>query len=59
MCAERGAECFTLKNEFNVDNGLMIAWLGLIEFKAGKRMDVSAADIKPYLRTDDVDVFWL
>jgi len=58
MCAERGADCYTLKNEFNVDNGAMIAWLGLIMHNAGKRMSIREADIKPYLRTDDIEVFW-
>ncbi|MBU2561376.1 MAG: N(6)-L-threonylcarbamoyladenine synthase Kae1 [Nanoarchaeota archaeon] len=58
MCRERGAECFTLPTEVNVDNGLMIAWLGLLEYKAGKRMSIKEADIKPYLRTDQVEVFW-
>lgn len=58
MCKERGAKCYTIPNDVNVDNGLMIAWLGLLEYKAGKRMDVKKADIKPYLRTDEVDVFW-
>jgi N6-L-threonylcarbamoyladenine synthase len=59
MCAERGAECYMLKNEFNVDNGAMIAWLGLLEHNAGKRMSIREADIKPYLRTDEIDVFWI
>jgi len=58
MCEERGARCFVLPNEVNVDNGLMIAWLGLLEYDAGKRMDIREADIKPYLRTDEVEVFW-
>lgn len=58
MCDERGAKCHTLEARYNVDNGAMIAWLGYLEYKAGKRMSVSEADIKPYLRTDDVEVFW-
>jgi N6-L-threonylcarbamoyladenine synthase len=58
MCEERGAKCYTLANEFNVDNGAMIAWLGMLEYNAGKRMDICKADIKPYLRTDQVEVFW-
>jgi N6-L-threonylcarbamoyladenine synthase len=58
MCAERDAECYTLSNEFNVDNGAMIAWLGLLEHKAGKRMSIKEAGINPYLRTDDIEVFW-
>lgn len=58
MCEERGAKCYSLPNDVNVDNGLMIAWLGLLEHKAGKRTAVRESDIKPYLRTDQVDVFW-
>ena len=58
MCEERGAKSYSLPAAVNVDNGLMIAWLGLLEYKAGKRMKISEADIKPYLRTDDVEVFW-
>ncbi len=58
MCKERGAKCYTLSTEVNVDNGLMIAWLGLLEHRAGKKMTIRESDIKPYLRTDDVEVFW-
>ena len=58
MCDERQAKCFTLETQYNVDNGAMIAWLGILEYKAGKRMKISEADIRPYLRTDDVEVFW-
>lgn len=58
MCEERGARCFVLPDEVNVDNGLMIAWLGLLEYDAGKRMSVRESDAKPYLRTDEVEVFW-
>ncbi|MFC1741146.1 KEOPS complex N(6)-L-threonylcarbamoyladenine synthase Kae1 [Nanoarchaeota archaeon] len=58
MCKERGAISYSLPTDVNVDNGLMIAWLGLLEYNAGKRMKIEEADIKPYLRTDDIEVFW-
>jgi len=58
MCEERGAKSYALETEYNIDNGAMIAWLGYLEHKAGKKMTIEEADIKPYLRTDDVDVFW-
>jgi len=58
MCSERNAKCFILPNEFNVDNGLMIAWQGILEYCAGKRMRVEDTFIKPYERTDDVQVNW-
>ncbi len=58
MCADRGAKCFILPNEFNVDNAAMIAWTGVLRFKSGHQTDVSSATIFPYLRTDDVEVSW-
>ena len=58
MCKERGAECFIPPDEFLVDNGAMIAWLGLIEYKAGNMTKIEDSSIKPYERTDDVDVNW-
>ncbi|MFC1752740.1 bifunctional N(6)-L-threonylcarbamoyladenine synthase/serine/threonine protein kinase [Thermoproteota archaeon] len=58
MCEERKAESFTLETQYNVDNGAMIAWLGILEHKAGKKMKISEADIEPYTRTDDIEVFW-
>ncbi len=57
MCKARGAKMFVPQNEFLVDNGAMIAWLGLLMFKNGKRTKIDEA-IRPYERTDDVDVFW-
>ena len=58
MCADRGAKCFILPNEFNVDNAAMIAWTGILQFKSGQKADVCLVDIDPQLRTDDVDVSW-
>ncbi len=58
MCKERGAKMFVPPNEVLVDNGLMIAWQGLLEYKAGTRMAVDESVIKPYLRADDVKVNW-
>ena len=58
MCEERGAKCFVPANEFLVDNGAQIAWQGVLEYKSGKRMSIEEAVIKPYLRTDEVDVNW-
>jgi N6-L-threonylcarbamoyladenine synthase len=57
MCKERNAKCFIPPNQVMVDNGLMIAWQGLLQYKAGQR-DNLEIDIKPYERTDDVNVIW-
>ncbi len=58
MCEDRGASCFILPNEFNVDNAAMIAWTGILQFKSGQEMDLSSASINPYERTDEVDITW-
>ena len=60
MCRERGATCAVPENQFLVDNGAMIAWLGRLEYKAQGNRGIPIKDviIKPYLRTDEVDVMW-
>jgi tRNA A37 threonylcarbamoyltransferase TsaD len=58
MCNERGAKMFVPANEFLVDNGAMIAWLGILQYKSGERMELDDAVIKPYVRTDEVEVGW-
>jgi len=57
MCKERNAKLFVPSNNVLVDNGLMIAWQGILEKKnATKNLD--KVDIKPYWRTDDVKGDW-
>ena len=56
MCKERNAKCFVLPNQFNIDNGAMIAWCGLKMHKGGVKLKDSR--IRPYERTDDVEVCW-
>ena len=58
MCKEYGARCFIPANEFLVDNGAQIAWLGILMHKSGINTDIEDSAIKPYERTDDVDVIW-
>ncbi len=56
MCKDNGFKCFIPPNEFLVDNAAMIAYLGLLEYKSGIRTKDSS--IRPYERTDDVNVSW-
>jgi N6-L-threonylcarbamoyladenine synthase len=58
MCRERDSKCYILENQFNVDNGAMIAWLGIVMHKAGITTEIKDSEIKPYERTDDVEVTW-
>ena len=56
MCKERNAKFFTPPNEVLVDNGLMIAWLGILQ--KNKKEKFEEIDIHPYERTDDIIVNW-
>ncbi len=58
MCEERGAKFFVPPNEFLVDNGLMIAWLGILKFEKNKKVKIEETEIRPYERADDVRVTW-
>ncbi len=61
MCEERNCKMFVPPNEFLLDNGGMIAFLGEIMFKSGIKFNVdnfSKLDISPRQRTDDVEVSW-
>src|SRR3989338_5106551 len=53
MCEERGVKFFVPERQFLVDNGAMIAWLGILEFLKGARTKLEKSAIRPYWRTDD------
>jgi len=57
MCEERNAKFFSPPNEVLVDNGIMIGWLGILQKKDATK-EYESIDIKPYERTDDVEVKW-
>ncbi|MCK5107586.1 MAG: tRNA (adenosine(37)-N6)-threonylcarbamoyltransferase complex transferase subunit TsaD, partial [Nanoarchaeota archaeon] len=59
MCADRNALCYILPNQFNIDNGVMIAWQGLLQYNAGEETKIKDSFILPYQRTDDVNVDWI
>jgi N6-L-threonylcarbamoyladenine synthase/N6-L-threonylcarbamoyladenine synthase/protein kinase Bud32 len=58
MAKERGAEFACPPKSLCVDNGAMIAWMGLIMHEAGVRMEIEDTVIKQKFRTDDVVVTW-
>lgn len=58
MCKERGAKAYVPENQFLVDNGAMIAWLGKLQYDAGMILEIEKAAIEPYLRTDEIIVQW-
>ena len=61
MCEERGAKFFVPENQYLIDNGAMIAFLGERMFDSGVKVqgkEIDELDILPRQRTDDVDVRW-
>ena len=58
MCNERDAKFYCPDNQFLVDNGLMIAWTGILMHKSGLSNNVENLELKPYERTDEVEVGW-
>ena len=58
MAKERNASFFVPDKKLCVDNGAMIAWLGLIMYNSGLRMTVENSYINQRFRTDMVDVTW-
>jgi universal protein Kae1 len=62
MCRERNANFKVVPKEFAGDNGLMIAWNGILAHKSGQKIDpekAGTADINSRWRTDDVEIEWV
>ena len=58
MAHEREASFFVPPKDLCVDNGAMIAWLGVLMYNSGIRMSVENSFINQRFRTDMVDVTW-
>ncbi len=58
MAEERGAKMYVPPGEFCVDNGAMIAYLGLLYLKHGYGMRIEDTAIVQKFRTDAMDVPW-
>jgi N6-L-threonylcarbamoyladenine synthase/protein kinase Bud32 len=58
MCETRGAKAFRPEKRLLVDNGAMIAHLGLVMHGAGVRQSISEGAVSQTQRTDDIEVTW-
>lgn len=56
MCEDRGCVFKAVPSKYCTDNGVMIAWQGVLEYQAGRRD--KTLEIKPYERIDEVEVIW-
>ncbi len=55
MCGERGGKFFACPRKYSGDNGVMIAWLGLLAHKAGNK---GIQEVNSRWRVDEVDADW-
>jgi N6-L-threonylcarbamoyladenine synthase/N6-L-threonylcarbamoyladenine synthase/protein kinase Bud32 len=58
MANDRDANFFAPSKDLCIDNGAMIAWLGVLMYNSGIRMNVEDSFIDQRFRTDMVDVNW-
>lgn len=58
MASARGAKFAVPPQSLCIDNGAMIAWMGIIMYEAGVRMDIKDTVVKQRFRTDEVNVKW-
>lgn len=58
MCEERSAILHATDERFCIDNGVMIAVAGLLQFKTGKPTPWIETTCSQRYRTDDVFVSW-
>lgn len=59
MCKERGARFKVVPFKYAGDNGVMIAWTGILEFKNGITTKIDESKIKQKWRIDEVEVPWM
>ncbi|WP_292460789.1 bifunctional N(6)-L-threonylcarbamoyladenine synthase/serine/threonine protein kinase [Methanothermococcus sp.] len=59
MCKEQNVKFYVPEKQFCGDNGAMIAWLGLLMYKNGKRMNIDETKPIPNYRSDMVEVNWI
>ncbi len=59
MCKERNAKSYVVDVKYASDNGVMIAYTGLLAYKSGQRLKIEESGIKPKWRVDEVEITWL
>ena len=58
MCEARGARAYRPQKPLLVDNGAMIALLGIVQHEAGFTQTLAETAVDQRQRTDDIDVTW-
>ena len=58
VAEEHDATFHVVPKEYAIDNGAMIAWTGLLMFRAGVETPVEESFVRPRWRLDEVEVVW-
>jgi N6-L-threonylcarbamoyladenine synthase/protein kinase Bud32 len=56
MCREREAKSYTVPGKYAGDNGIMVAWNGILVFKSGQKMKLEDTTTIKNWRTDEVKI---
>ncbi|AXI24743.1 serine/threonine protein kinase [Methanofervidicoccus sp. A16] len=59
MCEEQGVDFYVPRRDLCGDNGVMIAYLGLLMYLSGRRMSIEETKPIPNYRSDTVEVTWI
>ena len=59
MCKEREAKCYVVPREYSGDNGVMIAWNGILAFNTGQITSIKNSATRKDWRTDEVEISWV
>ncbi len=55
MTSERGAKFFVVPQEYSGDQGVMIAWTGILAYQKGYKIPIENSHIKQKWRVDEVE----
>lgn len=58
IAKEHNAKFRVVSNRFSGDNGAMIAWTGMLQYKHGQVLKLKNSSVKPKWRLDEVDIVW-
>lgn len=59
MCKERNVKSYSVPIQYAGDCGSMIAWTGILAFKAGQTTKIENSTINKDWRIDEVEIKWL
>jgi N6-L-threonylcarbamoyladenine synthase/protein kinase Bud32 len=57
MCKQREAQLYAVPAKYAGDNGLMIAWLGILDLK--QKIKLNKSNVIKNWRTDEINIDWL